>query len=583
MALEINQHVARLRRFQPFQTDSAELVYEHTDPNEPHFETATLQFLADLIEQSTVRLVVLTGDAGHGKTSLCARLLERLGHEPQQALTMIRELGTATEPIATTRSGRELRLLTDLSELSPKDAGKLLADLVYPADNAVAIVCANEGHLRSSVGADPTGNSRVVIDTLESGITRGVVAGPDLGVQVINMNFQSTAPDGRDGLIDWATSAWVDGRRWRSCQKCDAQAICPIFDNFRSLGDSEKGAPRRRGIRALFATAERMGAVITTRQALAVVAFALTGGLVCEDVHRRYSRDRAGTGWQYQYLYHQAIFADRILPAKRRQVSAFEALRKLDPGMVSLRQVDDVLDPDLVKSRFSPPALSSERAARSRREAQRDSEVMRALMTFLRRVDYFDVDTARLRRMGLAAGTEFTDVAEGTRVPVEVRDKLLRGLEAVQGVRRLGEPPDFLVLDPAFFSHRNRAAVIATRVQGRNVEVMSQVDHWEQVNVEPPTLPAAVDWSSREIYVRVAGSTGVVTIPLDLMRFELLQRWAAGLTTRGQYEAEMRSLTRILAGLARGESPDEDIEVLVNGERRSLMIDVGERIRSGGA
>ena len=299
MALEINQHVARLRRFQPFQTDSAELVYEHTDPNEPHFETATLPFLVELIERSTVRLVVLTGDAGHGKTSLCARLLERLGHEPEEALRMIRELGTATGPIATTRTGRELRLLTDLSELSPEDAGRLLADLVYPADNAVAIVCANEGHLRNSVTADPTGKSRIVIDTLESGISRGVVAGPDLGVHVINMNFQSTAPDGREGLTDWATGAWVDGRRWRSCQKCDAQDVCPIFDNFRSLADSDSGATRRRGIRALFATAERMGAVITTRQALAVIAFAITGGLVCEDVHRRYNRDRTGTSWQY--------------------------------------------------------------------------------------------------------------------------------------------------------------------------------------------------------------------------------------------------------------------------------------------
>src|SRR5690349_12933280 len=99
MALEVNQHVARLRGFQPFQTDSAELVYEHTDPTERHFETASLNFLADLVERPEVRLVVLTGDAGHGKTSICARLLERLGRGPEDALGAIRELGTAVDPI----------------------------------------------------------------------------------------------------------------------------------------------------------------------------------------------------------------------------------------------------------------------------------------------------------------------------------------------------------------------------------------------------------------------------------------------------------------------------------------------------
>ncbi len=31
MALEVNTHVSRLRRFQPFQPDSAELIYEQTN------------------------------------------------------------------------------------------------------------------------------------------------------------------------------------------------------------------------------------------------------------------------------------------------------------------------------------------------------------------------------------------------------------------------------------------------------------------------------------------------------------------------------------------------------------------------
>lgn len=584
MALEVNPHVGRLRRFQPFQTDSAELVYEHTNPNDRHFEAAALSFLSELIEQPGVRLIVLTGDAGHGKTSLCARLLERLGQEPGEALQAIRGLGTAMKPVATTVGGRDLRLLTDLSELPRESAAPLLAGLVEPADDSVAIVCANEGHLRSSVSADETGRSRVIIDTLVDGIQRGVVAGADPGVQVVNLNFQSTAPDGKEGLVDWATREWAaDGRRWRPCQRCDARDVCPIFANHQALSSSERGSTRRDGIRTLFSAAERMGSVITTRQALAVVAFAVTGGLVCEDVHRRYNRGQARVDWQYQHLYQQALFADWLPASKRRQVPAFAALRRIDPGSVSLREVDDILDPDDVPTTFLPPRPSVDRGARSRREAQRESEVIRALVTYLRRLDYFERGDAYFRRMGLTSGTAFVDIAAGSTPPVEVRDRLLRGLEAVQGVRRPGEPPDFLILDPAFFSHRNRAAVIAARVQGRNVDVLSQLDHWREPNNETPSLPRAVDWSSRAVYLRVAGSSGIVTIPLDLMRFELLHRWAAGLTTRGQYEAEIRSLTRLLAAIAPTGSGTDDVEVLVNGERRSLTIDVGDRVRSGGA
>lgn len=583
MALEVNQHVTRLRGLQPFQTDSAELVYEHTNPNDRHFEAAALNYLVELIERPEVRLVVLTGDAGHGKTSLCARLLERLGRAPGEALQAVQDLGTATEPVATTVGGRDLRLLTDLSEVPRESAAQLLAQLLQPPDDSVSIVCANEGHLRSSVSADETDRSRIVIDTLVEGVRTGIVAGPDPGVYVINLNFQSTAPDGKEGLVDWALREWAaDGRRWRICQRCDAREVCPIFANYRSLSERERGNTRREGIRALFSTAERMGSVITTRQAIAVVAFAVTGGLVCGEVHKRYSRAQ-GRDWQYRHLYHQALFADQLSASKRRQVPAFAALRRLDPGSVSLREVDDTLDPDTIPTTFLPPRLSAEKGARSRREAQRESEVMRALVTYLRRLDYFEHGDSHLRRMGLVSGTEFVDIAGGSIAPVEVRDRLLRGLEAVQGVRRPGEPPDFLILDPAFVSHRNRAAVIAARVQGRNVSVLSQLDYWNETNSAEPGLPRAVDWSSRSVYLRVVGTGGTITIPLDLMRFELLRRWAAGLTTRGQYEAEMRSLTRLLAELAPTGSGSDDIEVLVNGERRSLAIDIGDRIRSGGA
>lgn len=587
MALEINRHVSRLRRFQPFQPDSAELVYELTDPKEPFFEAAALKYLAELIEQPEIKLVVLTGDAGHGKTSLCARLLERLGRSPDDAADAIRKLGNASQPLAQTNCGRSLLLLTDLSALETGPASRLLVQLLDAADSTVAIVCANEGHLRSSVAADFTGRSRVITETLEAGIELGTVTNVDPAVHVINLNYQSTAPDGREGLVDWAVKTWGSDRRsWRACVKCNAREICPILSNHQALADETRGSLRRNAMREVFSTAERIGSVVTTRQALSLVAYSISGGLLCEDVHRRFRRDATDRSWQYPYLYHQALFGDLLSVQKRRQVPAFSAVRRLDPGRIALRRVDDYVDPETAECSFLPVVPSNDEGSpRSRRDAQRESELVRVLITFLRRLAYFESPAAsRLERLGLASGSQFLAVnAETPQALVEVRDRLLRGLEAVQGIHRPGEPPDFLVLDPAFFSHRSRAAVIAKRIQGRSVNVVSQRQQWIAEGTAVPQLPEAVDWSSRAVYIRLSTGEDVVSLPLDLTRFELLVRWAAGLSARGQHEAEIRSITNLLAELAPATDEQDDIGVLVNGERRTLSIDIGDRIRSGGA
>lgn len=586
MALEVNTHVTRLRRFQPFHPDSAELVYEQSDPKEPGFETVALGHLESIVEDPRIRIIVLTGDAGHGKTSLCARLLERLGSTPTEAASLIRAQGDGSGAIAATRSGRPLRILKDLSDVTVERGAELLAELLAVGDDTVSIVCANEGRLRRAVASEPGDNLRVLTRTLEQGLSDGSLASVDPAVHVVNLNFQSVAPDTRRGLIDWALRSWSgDRRRWQICTRCDAATVCPIYANHRQLADDELGDTRRDSARTLFATAERAGAVITTRQALATVAFAITGGMQCTDVHRRWQRGPTDTTWQYAYLYHQALFGDRLSRDDRSHVPAFEAMRRLDPGAIALRSVDDSLEPTAEDPPFLPPVPAlDEGTPRSRRDAQRESETLRQLMRFLRRRDFFEgqVDTPLLARMGLQAGPAFETAARyGAHTAVAIRDALLRGLEAVQGVHRAGQPPDFLVLDPAFVTHRSRAAVVARKIQSRVVVVVPQLEHWRLTGNDDPDLPKALDWLDRVAYLRIQDSDATVALALDLFRFELLYRWAAGLSSRVQHEAEIRHLSGALSQLVPSGDYLDEITVLVGGERRTLTIDVGERVRSG--
>jgi hypothetical protein len=204
------------------------------------------------------------------------------------------------------------------------------------------------------------------------------------------------------------------------------------------------------------------------------------------------------------------------------------------------------------------------------------------LLVFLRRRDFFDSSNAPgpYERMGLRGGEQFEQAAsDGSdrTTPVEVRDTLLRGLEAIQGVRRASNPADFLVLDPAFVNHRSRAAVVGHRIQSRNILVEGQVAHWHHTG--DPEMHRAVDWLSRTAFVRMPNE---LTIPLDLFRFELLLRWADGLRARSEHAAAVRLINGLLAK-AMPRTEGDEIVVLVGGERRTLSIDVGDRIRSGEA
>ncbi|MEU0307289.1 MULTISPECIES: hypothetical protein [Streptomyces] len=607
MPLEVNKHVERIRRYQPFDVATSEMVYEtQADWTQPQFPVVTLDYLLSAIERQATKTIVLTGDAGHGKTSLCASLLAKLraGDEPitpdvRKAVFLgLSEAIGASRPVGRTRSGRPLYILSDLSELSPQAGAHKLVELLDPPDKGIAIICANEGQLRKCVAEDDnlgkagTGRAKVLVQTLTEGIVRGQVSDSDGAVTVINLNYQSVAADGSNGgLIPWVLKQWTttQSSRWKRCETCDARTVCPILANRNELSDPTRGPQRRAAIRDMFAAAERTGAVITTRQALSVTSYMLTGGLSCDDVHARYQRSHSNRQWQAPHLYHQALFGDRLSQQQRHLVPAFFALRKLDPGRVSRRQVDDRLDPDTAGD-FPPADASSYlQKVRTSRDAQKQAEQLRGLYTFLRRADFFnsDDDTDRFARMGLQAGDDFVRVQDKNRDPADtrVRDLFLKGLEAVQGIHRAASNPDFFVLDPAFFTHRARAAVVSRRVPSKGVEVVDQVTQWQREagTSTTPEMRSAVEWLNRAIYIRipaVAPDQDAVSVEADLLRFELLTRWAAGLRSEVQHEAEIRGLSGTLAELADSSNKDDEIQVLVGNVMRKLMIDVGDKIRS---
>ena len=123
MPASTNSHVVRLHRFLPFSA-AHDQIYEEYQTGEDNLdlETVAISYAVNAI-RSGARCVILTGDAGHGKTHMCRRLLEGelLGYSGDQARKYLQEScdGTTVIPPENGSHFPALRIHKDLSEIQP--------------------------------------------------------------------------------------------------------------------------------------------------------------------------------------------------------------------------------------------------------------------------------------------------------------------------------------------------------------------------------------------------------------------------------------------------------------------------------
>lgn len=298
MPITINSHVTRLHRFLPFSA-AHDQIYEEYQTGEDNLDLATvaIRYAADAIKAGA-RCIVLTGDAGHGKTHMCRRLVETelLGHHPDRARRYLLEHcdGRTAIPPAAGVDCVALRIHKDLSEIQPPSkAAQLIEESGARTDEAL-VICANEGRLRaiiSSEGAGPVCKS--IAELFKESFERGITASTDGRIHIINLNYQSVAAqsDARHGsLLKRVLASWVgDGRRWgeRSCGTCAHEPVCPIRRNRTLLAEQEASSERRlKRLEEVISVLERLGHVVTIREMLMLVSYLITGGLTCTDVDR---------------------------------------------------------------------------------------------------------------------------------------------------------------------------------------------------------------------------------------------------------------------------------------------------------
>jgi hypothetical protein len=238
----------------------------------PDVPTKIGAFISDWSTDSTPGVVILTGNAGTGKTALAELYCRAVGVDLPRADELIE--------IAPDRF-----VIKDLSGVTrPEDrreAVRLAADVRAGTREAKFLLCANEGLLRAAITDAATSELEALLD---SGLASGAVR--EHRATLVNMNRQRwTSRDIWDRLMSYLTREEL----WQPCEGCGGADWCPIASNARAM--REPGVRESARWLVQFAAG---GGVATLRELLAVLAHAVTGGLTCEEVIKRHeSRDDA--------------------------------------------------------------------------------------------------------------------------------------------------------------------------------------------------------------------------------------------------------------------------------------------------
>jgi len=603
----INGHVGRLNRYLPFSA-AHEQIYEEYQTGEDSLElqTVALEYAMRAVSKGA-RCVVLTGDAGHGKTHLCRRLIECvLGYDSPTSRELLKSHCNATQLVehVSDQQHPSLRIHKDFSELDPLAAAALL-ERSAELSNEVLVVCANEGRLRAIVQSAAAGAvCRQIISLFESSFSSGL-SSEDGSVHIVNLNYQSVSSlrtGGRAGLLRRTFQSWVDdGRRWQGCATCSLVDTCPIRHNRALLTEEALATQRVTRLEEMFETVERLGQVVTIREMLMLVSYLLTGGLRCEDVHKRSMSKHNSVGWQYAWAFYNLLFSPPPAMSEDRLYKGIPVLsvfRRLDPGSIASRAIDDrvlnvggVFPEGQLDLQFQLDSKLVDAAQgldefignpQTKAELARETEVAARAVKALRRRSIFDdtaADKSLMARIGFRFGDEFLSViAERLTSPEQVRLKnvVIAGFHSIQGLRMPRSEATLHLVDPAFGRASNDAAIIARRISSAQLQLIPARKAWPSGD-EVWSICESVDWIDRTVVVRVQERDGRnIDIGLDLLSFECITRSASGYVSEDFYAQEIRRIRAFLGRLAAQDNvANSEIQLFMDGKVQSVSIDMG--------
>jgi serine/threonine protein kinase len=337
-----------------------------------YVDTALDRELLPAVLSGEFRLVLISGNAGDGKTAFLQRLekeVEARGGSVNRSLINGSELALDGKSYLINYDGSQ--------DEGSKDNNQVLRDFLSPFSGQdssswqpqqTRLIAINEGRL-----VDFLTTHESDFPALTALVRRAFATGEiEPKVAIVNLNLRSVvAPDEGGSILERTLKSIVNPNHWAACEQCDLKDSCYALHNARSFQDEIAGPRLIERLKTLYTMTHLRGKLhITMRDLRSALSFMLIGNRDCAEIHSLYA-----TG-QHHEIARSYYFNSWMGGGKANADRLISLLSELDVGQQEDPRFDRGLD-------FVQP---DDRALfRFERRRQFDFEVLKRLFAELPR------------------------------------------------------------------------------------------------------------------------------------------------------------------------------------------------------
>ena len=259
-----------------------------------YVETELDRKLLPAVLQGEFRLVLISGNAGDGKTAFLQRLekeVEARGGAAHRGLPNGSELSLAGQRFLINYDGSQ--------DEGNKDNNQVLLDFLAPfrgedakawTPQEIRLIAINEGRL-----VDFLTTHERDFAALTALVRRAFANGEaESGVALVNLNLRSVVAEAEGGsILERTLNTMVQPSHWSACERCDLKDSCYALHNARSFQDEIAGLRLRERLKTLYTMAHLRGRLhITMRDLRSALSFMLIGNRDCAEIHAVYAAGR---------------------------------------------------------------------------------------------------------------------------------------------------------------------------------------------------------------------------------------------------------------------------------------------------
>lgn len=323
----MNSFVQYLDQFNVLSPNHAKIYDEYTQSTDQYrfaIDTNIERFLLKLFNEDP-RSVIMTGNAGDGKTRLCRTIYERI---TGQHLLKWPDSGI----LEASFNNGTLRIVKDLSELTDTvilDELQLLQQLIADghANKLYFLIAANEGKLTKFLSQYPE------LHSLSQMVNKRFLDHRTNNKQLHLVNLQDVTSSIYATRI---MEEWNREENWVDCEVCSRKKNCVIQLNHRRMSQP---LIRNRLVEQ-YRLLDCLGIHVTMREILIHISNVMTGGLTCEQVKSAGYKDIEDHS---KLAYYDNFYGVNVKESGASEQGAVRYFKHLDPGKLSISSIDDYL------------------------------------------------------------------------------------------------------------------------------------------------------------------------------------------------------------------------------------------------